>query len=97
MSARRVNCVNGTARPALLTANELAAYGLTGNSMPSDTDIIARAETRMARRRAAPFVAMALPQLAALRSSLPSYVAEAIDALIAAFEKWEADEKKGGA
>lgn len=75
-----------------LTAQESARRVGTVLSAP-DVAILKSSATRIARKRCEPFVALALPQLAALRSSLPSYVVEAIDGLIAAFQRWESDEK----
>lgn len=66
---------------------------VTAELSADDKRIVVSPDSRSARRRAAPFVLMALPQLAALRGKVPSYVMNAIDDLSAAFARWESDER----
>lgn len=58
-----------------------------------DRRVIVLPATQAARARLTPMITIALPQLATFRPMVPSYVADAVDALIAAFSRWESDER----
>jgi hypothetical protein len=61
---------------------------------PADRLVIASPAARLARQRLAPVLLALHPQLETIRPAIPSYVTQALDALLAQLHTWERDERE---